>query len=382
MNALARAACVVCLSLSAIAEPGRSPEDALRAELETLRRELDFPGATAAFVLRDGTFGEVAVGLADRETGDPMTPRHGLLAASIGKTFVSAVALALAAENRLNLEAPISHWLGQAPWFSRLPQGASITVRHLLTHRAGVPDHVHQADFRAALQRRWRTDAPPFTAEELIGFVLDQPGACPPGAGWAYSDTGYVLLGLILEEVCGRPLYSEVTARFLEPLRLTRTRPSNQRLLPELAPGYTNTRNPFDFPVKSTDERGHLRWHPGIENFGGGWVSNAGDLARWGAALYAGEALPGAAREELHRTFPITNEPAAPRYGHGVSHYPEGPLGPTWGHGGWIPGYVSSLRHYSRHGLTVAFQINTDAVASATNWLTEMELRLAHALLP
>ena len=380
MKTFAWYAGILWLAGFAHAEPISALEDAFREELEALRHELDFPGATAAFVLQDGTFGEVAVGVADRETGQPMTPQHGLLAASIGKTFVSAAALALSAENRLNLDAPISHWMGEAPWFSRLPQGASITVRHLLTHRSGLPDHVHREDFKEALQERWPEDDPPFTPVEMIGFVLDKPALFVPDTGWAYSDTGYVLLGLILEDVCGRSLYAEVAERFLSPLRLAHTRPSDQRALPGLAPGYTSETNPFGFPSKSTDARGHLRWHPGIEDFGGGWMSSAGDLARWGAALYVGDALSETARVELRRTVPISSDPASPRYGPGVSHYPEGPLGPTLGHGGWVPGYVSSLRHYSRHGLTVAFQINTDAVASEGNWMAEMELRLAYAL--
>lgn len=372
---------ILCVCLNAHSESVRYLESALRRELTSLRQELGFPGATAAFVLRDGRSGGVAVGLADNESNQFMVPESRMLAASIGKTFVSATALALASEGRLDLDAPISDWFRDAPWFPRLPQGPDITLWHLLTHRSGLPDHVHRESFARKLQQHWPGGNCPFSPVELIDFILDLPARFVPGEGWGYSDTGYVLLGLVLDEVCGWSLYREVEARFLLPLELKHTVPSNRRALPGLVPGYTSPQNPFGFPVKSTDTDGHLQWHPGVEHFGGGWLSTSGDLARWGAALYAGAGLPESAQIALRRTLPVSDSSSSPRYGPGVSHHPDGPLGPTWGHGGWIPGYVSSLRHYSRHGLTLAFQINTDAVASEDNWLFEMETRLARVLL-
>jgi D-alanyl-D-alanine carboxypeptidase len=83
--------------------------------------------------------------------------------------------------------------------------------------------------------------------------------------------------------------------------------------------------NLFSFPVKTLDTAGRLHWHPAVEWTGGGLISTSRDLARWGAAIYS-----------------------------------SGPFGPVYGHAGWIPGYVSSLRHYPEHGVTIAFQINTD----------------------
>ncbi len=370
------------LGVTTHAEPLRDLEIALRGELASLQQELGLPGATAAFVLSDGRVGEVAVGQADRELRQVMTTESRMLAASIGKTFVGATALALAAEGRLDLDAPIASWFQSKPLFPRLPQGDKITVRHLLMHRSGLSDHVYTEQFVKTFTRRWSENENPFTPEDLIGFVVDCPTPFSPGDGWAYSDTGYVLLGLILEDVCGRSLYDEVAIRFLRPLELASTIPSDQRALPGLVPGYTSPQNPFGFPSKTTGADGALLWHPGVEFFGGGWMSTSGDLARWGAALYGGDLLPGSAETELRLTMPVSGTNPAVRYGAGVSHVTEGPLGPTFGHGGWIPGYVSSLRYYSRYGLTVAFQTNTDNIQAERDWLAKMEIRLARVLIP
>jgi D-alanyl-D-alanine carboxypeptidase len=108
-------------------------------------------------------------------------------------------------------------------------------------------------------------------------------------------------------------------------------------------------------------------------------VSTSEDLARWGAALFGGTALPDAALDLMVDAAPI--DPADPdvRYGLGVALYRTSPFGPVYGHGGWIPGYVSSLRYYADPGVAVAFQINTDAglETDTTSVVREMERRLA-----
>ncbi len=118
------------------------------ATLDGLRAEHGFPGATAAYVLLpDGATGVAATGFSDLETKTPMTVRSRMLAASIGKTFVGATMVALAREGCLDLDAPLSRYLSQRPWFTRLPNHASITLRHLLNHTSGLTDHVHDLAF-------------------------------------------------------------------------------------------------------------------------------------------------------------------------------------------------------------------------------------------
>jgi D-alanyl-D-alanine carboxypeptidase len=343
--------------------PASAPEplpvsQRFQAELEALHAELKFSGATAAYVLPDGTTGVAATGLADVESGQAMTPESRMLAASIGKTFVGAEVLALAQERKLGLDDAVSGWLGDRPWYSRLPNGGQITVRHLLTHTAGLHDHVYEEAFAKALSERWQAPGDPLPPEALVEFILDKEPLNEPGEGFHYSDTGYILLGLIIEEAADRSFYQEVEQRFLEPLNLDQITPSNQRELEGLAAGYTTADNPLGVPPKSTIATGVMAWNPAVEWTGGGFVSSSRDLARWAKALYEGKAMEGDYLGELFRSVPVVAGEMS--YGAGVGIYENTPLGPMYGHGGGIPGYTSSMRYYPDHRFAVAFQVNTD----------------------
>src|SRR5690606_3814804 len=164
---------VMLLAACTNPDPPSSPEPAplsgrFQAELDALHAELQFPGATAAFVLPDDTTGVAATGLADVENEQPMTVQSRLLAASIGKTFVAAEVLALAQDGKLGLDDAVSEWLGVRSWYSRLPNGGEITIRHLLTHTAGLHDHVYEEAFAHALSQRWQQPETAFEPEALV----------------------------------------------------------------------------------------------------------------------------------------------------------------------------------------------------------------------
>jgi len=350
-----------------------------QSALDAFQSQYGFPGATAAFVLPDGTVGITATGFADLEAGTPMTPQSRMLAASIGKTFVGATTVVLCREGVLNLDAHISRWLGDRRWFPRLPNHDTITLRHLLTHTSGLPDHVHQKSFAIAVSQKWREIDNPFPPESLIQFILDQPPLFNAGKAWAYTDTGYILIGLIIEQATGRSYFDEINERFLIPLGLTQTSPSDKRILPGLAAGYLAVDNSFGFPGKTTTTEGIMVWHPGIEWTGGGLVSTSRDLALWAAALFEGKAIKGDYLGELLLSVPMSPDTADMQYAAGVSVLLSGPFGPVYGHGGWIPGYSSSLRYYPEHRVAVAFQINTDIglMDGAIPAIRSMETRLA-----
>lgn len=354
--------------------PGPLPlSQRFQAELEALHAELAFPGATAAYVLPDGTTGVAAAGVSDVENAQPMTVRSRMLAASIGKSFVGAEILALAQDGKLGLDDAVSRWLGDRPWYSRLPNGDRITVRHLLNHTAGLHDHVYEEAFATALSKRWQEPGDPFSPEALVEFVLDKEPLNEPGEAFHYSDTGYILLGLIIEKAAGSSFYQEVEQRFLVPLNLDQTTPSNRRELKGLAAGYTAADNWLGLPTKSTNAPGVMAWNPALEWTGGGFVSSSRDLARWAKALYEGKAMPGDYLGELFRSVPVV--PGEASYGAGVGIYQGTPLGPKYGHGGVIPGYTSSMRYYPDHRIAVAFQVNTDI--NRDDFAEAMEDRLA-----
>ncbi|MDO8907561.1 MAG: serine hydrolase domain-containing protein [Pseudohongiella sp.] len=332
----------------------------LETTLEQFQSRYGFPGATAAIALPDGTIVAAAIGLADIESTSIMTPQTKMLAASIGKTFVASTVLALESEGLLSRADLLSTHLGDRAWFGALPNASTIIIDHLLHHTAGLPDHVHLPAFQQAWSRRTTVEGE-FDPVHLVAFLVGQDPSFEAGNAWAYSDTGYVLLGLVIEDVTGGPWREAVRVRFLDPLSLSRTIASDRPDLPELAVGYVVADNPFGIPERTADPDGRLLWNPAVESAGGGFATTSADLARWGHLLFGGEAMRRPYLDRLLDGVPV--DPDAPDilYGAGIAIYADTAHGPVWGHGGWIPGYVSSLRHYADHGVTVAFQINTDA---------------------
>jgi D-alanyl-D-alanine carboxypeptidase len=359
------------------------PGEDFQLLLDSLQRQYLFPGATAAYVLPDGTSAVAATGLADIETGRVMTTESRMLSASIGKTFVAATAIRLSSDGILDLDEPVSKWIGHLSWFPHLPNHEIITLRHLLTHSSGLPDHVHLDSFAGAVSRKWAEKDNPFTPEDLIGFVLDMPPLFKAGEGWGYTDTGYIVAGLIIEEVTGKSVFALITDLFLNPLGLNLTSPSDNRFLSGLAAGYTAKDNPFGLPSKTTSDSGIMVWHPGFEWTGGGLVSNSRDLALWGWSLYGGRAVGDSSLQEIMTSVPVSEESDDKRYGAGVAIYLNGRYGTVSGHGGWIPGYCSNLRYYSDYDFAVAFQINSDIdiMDGPVNVIQEIESHLAEFVL-
>lgn len=351
----------------------------LHDRLDGFSETYGFPGATAALAMPDGTVVTAAVGLADREAGTPMTPETPMLAASIGKTFVAMTVMTLEDEGLLSASDPVAQYLGARDWFERLPNHATMTVRDLLRHGSGLPDHVHLENFQSEMGERMASGGAVMRPEEAIAFVLDARPLFPAGTGWAYSDTGYLLLGLVIEEVSGRSFYELAAERFLGPLDLEDTTPSDRPDLPGLAVGYVTEDNPFGLPERTADDDRRLLWDPGMEWTGGGFLSTSRDLAAWGHALFAGAAMEAPYLDRLLDGIPVSPEAPDILYGAGVAIYADTPRGPVYGHGGWIPGYVSSLRHYADHGVTVAFQINTDVgiADDSTDLVAALEAALA-----
>lgn len=351
----------------------------LQSELDRLRNQNGFPGVTAAYVLRDGSVGEAASGWADLERKEAMTPKSRMLAASIGKTFVAALVLALAKEGSLHLDDLLSFWLSEYPWYSRLPNQETITLKHLLTHSSGLSDHVYTTRFVEELSRRGVQEGGSFPPASLIACIFDQPPLFKPGEGWAYTDTGYILLGLVIEKATGKSYYEELDWRFLKPLKLEMTGPSDRPTLSGLVAGYTDPDNRFGFPRKTIDAPGMMAWNPGFEWTGGGLISTSRDLGIWAKCLYEGHAIQGDYLMDLLKAVPAGEEDSGIQYGLGVLIHSKSPLGSVWGHGGMIPGYSSSMRYYPEYGVAIAFQINTDSRVS--DFVSEMELGLAELVI-
>ena len=143
-----------------------------------------------------------------------MRPDVRFRVASVTKSFVATVALQLVAERRLSLSDTVEHWLPGV-----LPYGEEVTVRQLLNHTSGVPDYLYPPIIELYGGNRLRSWQP----QELVGLVADLPQDFPAGTAWSYSNTNYVLAGLIIERVTGRDLGRELERRIFRPLGLRDT---------------------------------------------------------------------------------------------------------------------------------------------------------------
>lgn len=331
----------------------------ITTKLSELKASADYPGVTVGFVLPDGQSGSVSVGYADLESKTALKPTDRMLAGSIGKTYVAAVVLQLVQEGKLNLDDKIATWLGKEPWFPRLPNAAELTLRMLMNHTSGVPEHVLDKTFLAAVKadpdRVWKP-------AELIAYILDAKPLFAAGKGYAYADTNYILVGMIFEQVTKKNLYAEVQRRLLNPLRLTRTIPSDRRVLPEVITGYSMPNSPFGYEGRMMQD-GKFVFNPQMEWTGGGFASTAEDLARWAKALYEGRVLK---PDTLAQMLNGVDTPGGRGGGQGSKYglacqIRPSEWGTSYGHGGWFPGYLSEMEYFPDKKIAIAVQFNTDA---------------------
>lgn len=171
------------------------------------------PGVAVAVIAGDQTV-LIARGVADRATGEPMTPDHRFRVASVAKSLVSSVVLQLADEGELALSDTVEDWLP-----GMLRENADATLEDLLRLQSGIfsydRDERHMAPYFAGdFEYRW-------TPEGLVGLAAEHPALFPPGEQFDYSNTNYVLLGLIIQKITGRPLADVVRERITEPLGMS-----------------------------------------------------------------------------------------------------------------------------------------------------------------
>jgi len=326
--------------------------DQVQIKLDQFRVARGFPGATIGFVLPDGRSAAVSTGVSDLAIKRPLVPTDLMLAGSIGKTFVAATMLQLASEGKVNLDDKIDHWFKTEPWFPKLPNATTITVRMLLNHSSGIPNHADDEKFFKALaanpDRTWKP-------EDVLAFVLGKKALFAAGKSFLYADTNYTLVGMIIERVTGNTLYAEVTRRFLKPLKLDHTIPQEGRVIPGVVNGYSSFTN-LAGPQGAMIVDGKFTVNPQAEWAGGGFASTAEDLARWAKALYEGGLIK---QPYFDQMLAGIDTGEIDKYGLGVE-IGEGRWGKVLGHDGLFPGYASAMQYFPQYKTAVAIQFNTD----------------------
>jgi D-alanyl-D-alanine carboxypeptidase len=294
-----------------------------RAELQHALDAVVANGAPGAIALvRDGRHSmRLVSGYANLAIRRPMRPRDRFRVGSVTKTFVATVVLQLAGEGTLALDDGVERWL------PGLMPGADITIRQLLNHTSGLADYADDAFVKRVLDDRGRIWAP----GELIAIGTSHAPPFAPGAGFAYSSTGYIALGLIVEAATGHSLAAELRRRIFAPLHLRATSLDAQsRIAGPHAHGYTRYhggRRPLDI----SDIGQSFAWAAGAI------VSTTDDLARFYRALLRGRLL----RADLLTAMRTTVPAAEQEWGLGLIETPHR-CGASWGHGGETLGYETN----------------------------------------
>ena len=239
-------------------------------------------------------------------------------------------------------------------WFSRLPNAKDITVRQLMNHTSGLIRYEFKDQFTKDLtanpDKVWKP-------EDLLAYLFDEKPPFEAGKGWDYSDTNYIVLGMIIEKVTGKKYYTEATKRILKPLKLKNTKPQDKRELKGLIQGYAGADNPFggkDLVL----ENGKFIINPQFEWTGGGMVSNSEDLARWAKFMYEGKAFDASLLPEMLDGVSAPMLGRETKYGLGVIIRPTR-LGTTYGHSGFFPGYMTDMMYFPDKKISIAVQVNS-----------------------
>jgi D-alanyl-D-alanine carboxypeptidase len=339
---------VAAVAVALVAAPAAAAAPP-RAELQRAVDRVVAAGAPGVIALvRDGgrTL-RAAGGHANLATRRPLRVTDRYRVGSATKTFVATVVLQLAGEGRLDLSDTVERWLP-----GQVPNGGAITVRQLLNHTSGLADYAPDEDdtfIRRVLADRQRTWAP----RELVALGTAQPPLHAPGARWSYSNTGYIVLGLIVEAATGNPLETELRTRLFAPLRLRATSfDSRARITGRHAHGYSRigARRPYDISVLNQSWAGAA----------GAIASTAGDLARFHRALFGGRLLRPRLLAQMRTT--VATGSGVQTYGLGLIRMRH-PCGTFWGHGGETLGYLSHADWSRRGGRQAILAVTADQSA-------------------
>lgn len=296
--------------------------------------EANAPGATVLIARDDNVIYRGARGEANLNLDVALTPQQVFRIGSITKTFTAASVLKLSATGKLALSDPLSKYL---PDF---PNGSHITLAQLLSHTSGVSDH-------------WDTDpSKPLDTSALVKIIATQAPDFPPGEAWSYSNSGYMLLGAVIEKVTGQSWDAVIHDQFAAPLGLDHTAfYPDDALVPGMVTGY------------SKDEHGSVVLAPyvtiSVPSAAGALVSTVDDLFHWMRALATDRALTAG----LYQTMSSPKTTAKGdfvHYGYGLM------LGSVRGepvveHNGGIDGFASQLTYFPKQHVTVVILANTDA---------------------
>jgi CubicO group peptidase (beta-lactamase class C family) len=356
LHCLSRVLLLIALLAQALLAQAQAPAD-LGPRIEALlaaRVPAGGPGVAVLVARGDTLLWRGARGRASIELDVPLSPEQVFRIGSISKQFAAAALLQRVEQGRARLDDPLAKYLPD------YPGAASITLAQLLNHTADVKNYTDLPGYMAEPIRRDLDTA------ALVKVFKDQAPDFAPGTAWSYSNSGYVLVGAVLEAIDRRPWYASVAA-MLEPLGIRRTTWGDDRaVVPGMAAGYSTAP---DGQVTRAALLSMTQPHAA-----GALLSTVDDLWRWNRALHGGRVLG----PETYRrmTTPEGEAAGKARYGFGIA---TGTLRgePLLQHGGGINGFLSMLCWLAQSQLTVVVLRNSDGPGLDTGALARQIAALA-----
>ncbi|MGI5161571.1 serine hydrolase domain-containing protein [Microbispora sp. CA-102843] len=332
VSAAALAACAA-LALAPAAAHAAGKTDAVQKSLDTLVRTDKFPAALASVRGRDGRVRDYTAGVADLRTRAKVPVDGYVRIGSNTKTFTAVVVLQLVGEGKVKLDEPIETYLPKLVR-GRGGDGRRITVRQLLQHTTGLPNYTtFLAEGALPYQHTY------FQPRELLDLALKEKAHFTPDTKWEYSNTNYVILGLLVEKVTRRPVNEQIEERIIKRIGLRHTYFPNvgdQGIRAPHPKGYH--RDDPDKPLTDVTE-----WDPSFGWAAGQMNATPSDLNRFFTALLGGKLLAPEQLAQMRTTVDASSGlwPGA-RYGLGLVSTPLSCGGLAWGHGGDIMGYSTT----------------------------------------
>jgi len=315
---------------------------AIDAAAEEVLRDTGVPGASVA-VVRDGALAHVAAyGRARLDPETPATPGMRFPIGSISKQFTAAAVVMLAAEGRVDLEAPI------ARWFPDLPRAGDVTLRQLLSHTSGLRDYWPQDFVPAAMLE-------PITTAALLERHARQPLDFEPGTRYQYSNTGYVVAAAVVEQVTGASLFDFLRARIFEPLGMASVLDVDGGTL--TATDATGTRRFALGPARPAPKEGR-GWLHGAADL----AMAAEDLARWDVAWIERTFAPDVFDELTREVLLASGVGTGYGLGVGLSLVDDRRV---VAHGGEVSGFTATNRVWPDERAAVVVLVNQDASNAA-----------------
>jgi D-alanyl-D-alanine carboxypeptidase len=340
---------VAALSASA-AQPASLPDDQVvartRQVVEQIMQRPEAVGLSVAVARGERILVEQGIGKADLEFDAPANAQTMFRIGSITKQFTAASIMKLVVRGRIKLDDDLHKYV---PTFDT--GGRVVTIRQLLNHSSGVPNVTSQLGFMTEMAPR------DLTNEQLLAVVKGVKFDFEPGKGWNYSNTGYYLLGMVIQAVDGRPYDRFMQEELFDPLGLARTRHGSDReIIKNRAQGYSGG-------AAGSARMNDLALSMSVPGAAGSLSSTAGDLVRWQIALANGHAVSADSWQQMIGSTVATNRGTA-RYGFGVQvEEVEGTR--RISHSGSIQGFNSVLHYLPDSGWCVAVISSSETLPSS-----------------